>query len=67
MLLEIYALLPFNMFILKVCIENYVTVWENAKFGSELEKSCHPNYSTVTLKVKLNPLFLFSSPLGPNI
>lgn len=26
MLLEIYALLPFNMFILKVCIENYVTV-----------------------------------------
>lgn len=37
MLLEIYALLPFNMFILKVCIENYVTVWENTKFRSELE------------------------------
>lgn len=67
MLLEIYALLPFNKFILKVCIKNYVTVRENAKFRSELEKSCHPNDSTVTLKVKLNSPFLFSSPLGPNI
>ena len=37
MLLEIYALLPFNMFILKVCIEKLCNSWENTKFRSELE------------------------------
>lgn len=45
---------------LKICEKNF---WENTKFRLELD--CHPNDSTVTLKIvgKKISSFVFPSPL----